>query len=107
VPGELHRHALGHAGAHQVPHGAIETVLGDPVAAGKVGTLLAVPAWPWLLGPRPDADPAERYAELVRLATPPATEPNQLDATGTRIEAIDAEKRGMRQFAGDRGSRGT
>ena len=57
--------------------------------------------------PPPGTDAADVYAELVRLATPPATEPNQLDATGTRIVAIDAEKLGMRQFAGDRGSRAT
>jgi len=86
---------------------ALAVALDDPAVTETLPTLLYNRAYPWLQGPPPGTDAADVYAELVRLATPPATEPNQLDATGTRIVAIDAEKLGMRQFAGDRGSRAT
>lgn len=86
---------------------ALATALDNPAVAEQLPTLLATPAYPWLQGPPPGMDAADVYAALVRLAAPPAEELQQLDATGTRITAIDAEKLGMRQFAGDRGSRAT
>jgi hypothetical protein len=88
---------------------ALETALADPAAAESLPTLLLNRAYPWLQGPPADADPADVYAELVRLATPLTDAPGQLDGAGTRISisAIDAEKLGNRQFAGDRGPRGT